>query len=1215
MRENPYVGLDYFDEDEADLFFGRDAERRTIIGNLRTSRFTLLYAASGVGKSSLLRAGVAARLKELAQRSTAERGTPRYVPVVFNTWRDDPLARLIDAIEAAARPFLGNGSGLELPRDRLDVAIEQVAAALEARPLVILDQFEDYFLYHREDAAGERFADELARCLGRADLRANFLVSVREDAYSQIGDRFQSRIPNVYGNYLHLDYLDEKSARAAIRQPVERWQDDTGGYSIEEELVDEVLRDVRRRRDSASELGRATDGDRGPGDRERFETAYLQLVMERLWMRETSEGSHVLRLQTLEELGGAERITQKHLDDAMDELPADEREAAAAGFRFLVTSAGAKIALTTAELSEFCGIDESVLQPALEHLEAKRILRPIAPPAPSDGTPVSQGSRYELFHDVLGRAVLDWRRRHDEERQREALRREAEREEQRKLSEAAKVHEEQRHKLVRRAAIGLGCLTFLLALAVAWAVYERGEARQEREEARSRSLAATADSQLQTDPERSILLAREAWYVHETPEAEAALRRAIGASRVRERIEVGDGVTRTMASPDGRTIATVANPGRVRFWSVRDGRELDASMSLGWPVDDIAFSPDGRSAVVVGQKGALLQPLGVAGRPRRLGRRRVVYAADYSSDGRYVVTGDDAGAAIFSASAEGGSPRRPIRTLPGGPDQDVEFNPRDSGSLAVATFDDVHLWSWRERERTALRRAGESGVQPVEGVNLFGFALGFSPDGRYLATAVRGRDVRLSEFSPVAGPGPRVWDARTGEFVSELTTPGARGVNDMGWSPDSRRIAVATGQEAHVFEAASGRFGLALRGHADLVWTADFSADGSVVATSSRDGTARLWDPRSGRPVADLRGHKGEILSGEVAGRGGRFMTAAADGTVRIWDVGTGSELGTHRDWVLDAAFSPDGRFAATASEDGSVRVWSLADRRSWGVETRGFDKATDLSFDAGSERILVAGRSTGYAYAVVLVADAASGEIRRRVKPGLLGGNVAFSPDGHRVLVAPELGHVPELWDVAHPRSIGPLNGPGLPSKILQAGFSPDGRLIATGGTDGVAQVFDAGTRKQRDAFPGHNGVVVGAAFAPGGRRVASWGFDGTARVWELYGRELAVLRGHDGWVTSADFSPDGRLVVTGGADQTVRVWDSKTGEPLGTLRHHSAIVNSVAFSPDGRSILTAGGDATAKIIRCETCLPIDELLALADRRLTRDLTEVERRDFVHPN
>src|SRR2546423_205877 len=99
---SPYRGLDFYSEEQAKWFFGRDAERTRIISNLRTSRLTILYAESGVGKSSLLRAGVVARLRELGERSIPQRGSARFVPIVFSDWQDEPIDRLIAEIETQA---------------------------------------------------------------------------------------------------------------------------------------------------------------------------------------------------------------------------------------------------------------------------------------------------------------------------------------------------------------------------------------------------------------------------------------------------------------------------------------------------------------------------------------------------------------------------------------------------------------------------------------------------------------------------------------------------------------------------------------------------------------------------------------------------------------------------------------------------------------------------------------------------------------------------------------------------------------------------------------------------------------------------------------------------------------------------------------------------------------------------------------------------------
>jgi CHASE2 domain-containing sensor protein len=396
----PYVGLDHFDEEDKDLFFGRDDDRQRIIHNLRALRLTILYAESGVGKTSLLHAGVSARLHELAARSVEETGSPHWLPFVFSGWRQGSTNALIAELERA--------SDLTLPRDALGAALAAVGEQTGATPLLILDRFEDV-LFEREEDRG--FDDELARCVIDPHLRANFLLSVREDALSLIAQRFKGLIPNVLGNYLHLDFLDEHAARDAVVGPIRAFNRQRPGEEapreVEPALVEAVIDQVRR--------GRVAVGDDGgaeppPAGAVRVETAYLQLVMRRLWDEELAAGSEVLRVSTLERLGGADRIVHAHLEDVMDRLPPDQADAAATAFRFLLTSAGRKIALSTTELHEFSDADASALEPALRHLERERILRPV--PAREPGA----AGRREIFHDVLAPAILQWRRRHVEDR-------------------------------------------------------------------------------------------------------------------------------------------------------------------------------------------------------------------------------------------------------------------------------------------------------------------------------------------------------------------------------------------------------------------------------------------------------------------------------------------------------------------------------------------------------------------------------------------------------------------------------------------------------------------------------------------------------------------------------------------------------------------------------------------------------------------------------
>ena len=108
-RDSPYFGLDYYDEKFGAWFFGRETDGSKIITNLRAARLTLLHAESGVGKTSLLRAGVAWRLHRLADDMFAKGLPVRSIPVVFSSWKDDPATELATAVGAAVRPYLANG--------------------------------------------------------------------------------------------------------------------------------------------------------------------------------------------------------------------------------------------------------------------------------------------------------------------------------------------------------------------------------------------------------------------------------------------------------------------------------------------------------------------------------------------------------------------------------------------------------------------------------------------------------------------------------------------------------------------------------------------------------------------------------------------------------------------------------------------------------------------------------------------------------------------------------------------------------------------------------------------------------------------------------------------------------------------------------------------------------------------------------------------------
>ncbi len=328
-------------------------------------------------------------------------------------------------------------------------------------------------------------------------------------------------------------------------------------------------------------------------------------------------------------------------------------------------------------------------------------------------------------------------------------------------------------------------------------------------------------------------------------------------------------------------------------------------------------------------------------------------------------------------------------------------------------------------------------------------------------------------------------------------------------------------------------------------------------------GAAFIWRERHRLP-ADRR----EVRAVAFAPDGKTLATGGYDGAVRLWDLQTGRESAALRDdphssWVRALAFSPDGKTLAVAVNYAPPRLvfWDVPTKRARHIVER--TSVTSLAFSPDGTTL-----ATGAIDAPLKLWDATTGRERFTLPHqrhlGVLKG-LAFSPDGKLLAAAFANGYPSsekpngeiDIWDLCARRTRFVLENR---AGIYAVAFSPDGRMLATGGRfDNQVTLWEVATGQRRTFLRPPEGVrlhCITLAFAPDGKTLAATGADvpdgGTAKVrggvvlWNIRAqREATVLKVPDDVDCSLVFAPDGKRFAAGSVAGTVTVWEAAEQRP----------------------------------------------------------------------
>jgi len=1161
----PWRGFRFYDEANEDFFCGREDDVHKIINKLQINPFFLtLIGPSGIGKTSIVRAGLIPKLKKEEISSTWKFISlrPTHQPL-FELARKiasikHPDSSLTDEI---IDPIMEN-----LRNDHKSI-IQELIKITDLKLFLFIDQIEILLSKEITDSEADIFVEFLLELSENKQITQAIVLGLRIDFYDVFCKRFDKLLVLITENLFPIKELSETQLKRVIDEPAHR-----SGLEIEEGVSDQIVEDLlieksNERRDSPLgilpllsnflvELFSYREGNKiilrsyfFSGKVKSSISRYAEEVFQSLSNKLLAEKLLTLLVNVGENLGNdsCKPVTVNEILEQFEEKDKEEVQIIIQELiekRLLISwnDSQNNVELPHASLIKNWDRIESLINAQRKVIKfAEFIKGKTARWLAGDKDPDELMTGSDLQTAIeLHKKYVSLIGPKEEKYFNASVSAKSDRENQ-------EIREKKR-KLRYKTTIWVSILTALAFLfGFIYFIWVNNKANAAK-------TAAIALTELDKNPANALKQAIQAVEMDETPDTVAVLQAAITNSHLWKSLKGHTApITAIAVSNDGKFLITSSRDNTARIWDRESGELIHTLEGHEKAVEGATFSPDGKYALTASYDETLRVWEVSSGKEiKKIKSERKGFnnVAVSPPDGKFILTAGENDTAVVWDFASG--EKRFVLPHP-----KVEEG-KDLGLNSAIFSPDGKLIATGSGDKTAIIWDALSG-KPIKTLKHPDSVLNlaFSLDGKVLITA--GRD-------GVA----RIWNVEDWSLQSALG--GHQGqINCVAFDSTGERLVTASmDRTAVIWDWRKGKIILSLKGHTGAITSAVFSSDGRFVYTSSGDTEAGIWKIKEDFNIKPVKGHTLRVYETSFSTDGKMLLTASKDATARLWKAESGELLRTlpHTSAVRSAKFSPDTKIIATATEDGKIYFWE--------AETGKLIKA----FLAHAEPIY----------------------------------SIAFNHTGESLASGGKDGAV-KLWSVLSGEEIKSFEKSNQPdSEITSIAFSPDGNTLAASSKDRSVKLWDIPALTKLDPWLIGTGVITSVFFGVDDNRILVSGNDKSLRVWDRHERkQISVLLGHTEKVNYAEYSPDGKFIVSASADNTIRIWSSHLQRALyrievlsadfqNNLNDEKPEVLYASFSPDGKDIIYSTNYGLVQIIRCPICsINNEELISKAKERLPK--------------